>query len=674
MRLSSSALASLSLLPLVGCTYAPDALPGAASVFEPSADLAQPSQFFALPYPLDARLSSTGGPELSGFPNPNDNLLVAGLLEIAVDRPGFPTLPVGYFQFTGPLAPREPSALVPAELDAEVLLIDVDPSSPERGRLFPTVTSTPELDAYVSVPLLAIAARPGFVLAPKRTYAFVVTDRVKDATGFPVQPSEAMRALLSGSGDAELAPHFVPLEGTLAELGFDTAHVVAATVFTTGDVVQELSTLGDAVRAEHDAAIVALHLDPDDGTSHERFCELVGRMKVPQFQRGEPPFAQDGVFSFNEAGLAVQREDEIPIVVTIPKGPMPEDGYPLVLYFHGSGGLSSQVVDRGRVAEPMGMPEKGKGPAYVLAEHGFASAGSAHPVNPERVPGASDIAYLNFDNLKAFRDTFRQGVLEQRLYLDALLALEIAPEALAGCDGPTLPMGKSAFRFRASPALAMGQSMGGMYTNLIGATEPRLRAVAPTGAGGYWSHFILETTLVGGKVLVPILLGSSKSLTFMHPALHLLETAWEPAEPSVYMPRLGRRPLEGHPVRPVYEPVGKDDSYFPTTLFDAVALSYGHEQAGEVVWPSMQEALALDGKSGLVDYPVADNATAEDGTPYTGVVVQYEGDGIYDPHAIFAQLDDVKYQYGCFFATYLSKGTAVVPAPAPLGTPCPPPR
>ena len=38
---------------------------------------------------------------------------------------------------------------------------------------------------------------------------------------------------------------------------------------------------------------------------------------------------------------------------------------------------------------------------------------------------------------------------------------------------------------------------------------------------------------------------------------------------------------------------------------------------------------------------------------------------------IFTQLDAVQYQYGCFFDWLLNGGTAVVPAPAPLGTPCP---
>src|SRR5690606_19829191 len=154
-----------------------------------------------------------------------------------------------------------------------------------------------------------------------------------------------------------------------------------------------------------------LQVDPDDGASHERFCELHGTVDFPQFQTGEPPFDTGGRFVFGGDGLPVeQRKETAKIVITLPKQPMPAGGYPLVMYFHGSGGIASQVVDRGRVTEVGGEPTKGEGPAYVLAAHGFGTVGSSHPLSPDRVPGAGEIAYLNFDNLSATRDTFRQGV------------------------------------------------------------------------------------------------------------------------------------------------------------------------------------------------------------------------------------------------------------------------
>jgi hypothetical protein len=85
----------------------------------------------------------------------------------------------------------------------------------------------------------------------------------------------------------------------------------------------------------------------------------------------------------------------------------------------------------------------------------------------------------------------------------------------------------------------------------------------------------------------------------------------------------------------------------------------------------MQDALKLESLDGLLGYPVKQNRVSADGSTYTGVVVQYLGDGIEDPHAIYRQLDAVKYQYGCFLTTWLTTGRAVVPPPGDLTAPCP---
>lgn len=646
---------------------------GATLRMDPAADFA--ADFFAYPYPADLRLSERGTAQLGGVATRTRSQVTRNLLEAADDLRGYPSLPVGWFAFSEPLAPQDQEVVRPGTADQDVLLVLVEPGHPDRGMLAPTIARTLDEDAYVDANVLAVGAQPGYVLTPGVRWAWVVRRSLGDATGTDLGVPAPLWNRLHGatSGDDTVDAELAPLVSLLPTLGLAPDEIAAATVFTTASVVEELHTMSERLRDAYAPQIVNLTVPAGRGLTWEGYCELHGEIVLPQFQRGTPSFNTQGLFEIGADDLPIRQRDEtIPVVVTVPRATMPADGFPLVLYFHGSGGISTQLVDRGPQPGP-GQPETpGEGPAFVLARHGFGMAGSAHPVNPERVPGASGLEYLNFSNLKAFRDTFRQGVIEQRLYLDALLALEIDPALLTGCEGAALPDGEVVYRFDASNVYAMGQSMGGMYTNMVGAVEPRIRAVVPTGAGGFWSYFILETDLVpGAAALIGNLLQTRSELSHLHPAMHILQTAWEFAEPFVYTPRLARDPLEGHPVRPIYQPVGQGDSFFPTPIFDAITIAYGNQQAGNVVWGDMQTALAVTGLDGIASYPVVDNRTAADGTDYTGVVVQYAGDGFTDPHNIFAQFEEVKHQYGCFFASFLATGRAVVPAPASLATDCP---
>jgi hypothetical protein len=214
--------------------------------------------------------------------------------------------------------------------------------------------------------------------------------------------------------------------------------------------------------------------------------------------------------------------------------------------------------------------------------------------------------------------------------------------------------------------------MGGMYTNMIGAVEPRYGALTPFGAGGFWNMMILDTEIVSGArgLLAGVLGVDGETLTFAHPVLGLLGLGWEVAEPGASMARIARRPLPGLVERHVYEPIGMDDKYFPNPVFDAAALAYGNSQAGDLVWPGTQDALATDGLAGILPYPVRANRPGVDHAT-TAVVVQYLDGGIVDAHQIYRQLPAVRYQYGCFLASYLRDGVPTVYAPADESAPCP---
>ncbi len=644
------------------------------------ADTTQPGHFFDLPYPSDLRLDAAGHPLVAGWPNPNAIPLVTGLIASAAERVGWPTLAVGYFDFDAPLAARALADPIVAAADAPILLVDLSDSPPPRGRLTPVWAQAAVDDPYLPKTVLAVAARPGFVLSPSRTYAFVVRRSLRDANGDLLGVPPAMSALAHGetppgARGAMARTLYAPLWPVLSALGVPADDVAAATVFTTADVVADTRRLALQVDAAHKVVVRDLHVDPDVGATHPRYCELHGTVSFPQFQAGKPPFNTEGSLVLDPSGNLIQQGIETALVViSIPKAPMPAGGYPLVQYFHGSGGDPKQIADASPFQpgedEDHGMT-KGLGPAHVLAHDGIAMAASALPVAPSRLPGATDYQYINFNNLAATRDIFRQGVLEQVLFASAIEAIEIPESALSGCAGPSLPVAATAYRFDPGKHYAQGQSMGGMYANLLAAVEPRLKAVVPTGAGGHWGYFILETQFIPGAGALIASAFDVKASSFVHPLLVLFETAAEVSDPLVSTPRIGHDPLPGLEPRSIYEPVGEGDAYFPTVIYDAMALGYDNEQAGEPIWPSMQAALELDGRAGIAAYPVSGNRRSGGGQPFTGAVVQYRGDGIANPHYIFRQLDAVKYQYRCFFSSAARLGTPSVPAPAGVDDPCP---
>ncbi len=657
---------SPALMLLLAACGSDDDPPGA--LFDLDGELAGDT-FFDLPFPSDLRLDADGTPTFAGFPNTGNNMLVAQLVGLADTRVGYSVMSSVYFRFAEALPPRSAAELLVASPDAPILYVDIDPDSPERGRLVPIHAQTLVPDDTAIAFLLGVGPRPGWVLAPSTTYAVVVTRAVAPGVARPraIDELAAGRAPAGPRGSAAAAS-YAPLWPVLDELGVARDDVLNATVFTTGDEVGVLHQRSEALRTTHDAVIANLRVDPADGAAHTGYCELLADVTFPQFQAGVAPFATDGRFVLDGAGVPIEQADlTVPLVLTIPTGEMPAAGWPLYQFFHGSGGVSSGVVDLGKTLTVGSEPVVGEGPGFVVARHGIAAAASALPLNPERYVNASDYEYLNLLNLGAMPYTFQQGVIEQRLLLDALVELRIAPATLSACAGQSLPSGVTAHRFDPARLSGGGQSMGGMYTNMIGAVEPRLGALVPTGAGGFWSKMILDTDLIGGArgFLGGVFATDADQLTFLHPGMALLNVGWEIAEPMASMARVARRPLPGFPVRHVYEPIGMDDVYFSDEIFDAAALAYGNRQAGTALWSGTQEALALDDLGGVATYPVSANVGGK-----TRVVVQFASDGIANAHYIYRQLDEVKHQYGCFLDSYVRTGTPVVPAPAALTAPC----
>src|ERR1051325_6855851 len=103
---------------------------GTQAAFDLNVRPSQPGFFYELPYPSDLRLTPDGKPQLAAFPNPRGLPLIDTFAQLAMQRGGFPVMPVGYFRFSAPLS-----------AEASGLLLDLD-----EPALVPTVWSQPPRD------------------------------------------------------------------------------------------------------------------------------------------------------------------------------------------------------------------------------------------------------------------------------------------------------------------------------------------------------------------------------------------------------------------------------------------------------------------------------------------------------------------------------------------------
>ena len=663
---------------LAGCA----ADDGAQLVFELDHTLTTPAQFFDAPWPSDLRVDDGGHPIVDGWPT-RDSALFVGLRDIAKERRGFPVLPVAYFRFTRPVGARSLDAIVPATASSEILLVDIDPASPERGRLLPTVART--WSPTTTCPRTCSRSRRVPASSSRRRAAMPSSSCARRATRRAAPVGGAGdRALADGhapSGSARRRGRaaYAPLFATLTTLGVDAHEVAAATVFTTGDVVNETADALDA----HPRAQPRRHPRPRRRSRRRRhsrsLLRAVGKVTLPQFQKGTPPFdtGRQLRLRHRRPADAKQRGRDAPITSRC-RSYADAGGRLSARRSTSTARAGSAAGGRSRATSDAGRhpTEPGKGPRTCSAPHGFATAASALPVNPERLPGAERASRTSTSTTSPRSATsFRQGIIEQRLFIEALRSSRSPRRWLTACNGPALPAGATRVPLRPASLVAQGQSMGGMYTNLVGAVEPACVRVVPTGAGGFWSLFVIVTNADshGTQLLAAVLASTPARSRSCTRACSCSRRRGSRPSRSCTCRASAHRPLPAircgrstsRSARTTA--TSRRRSTTPSrsrTITRRPATSCGRD-AGRARARRARRRARLSGR--------ATTARPRPVRPTPASSCSTLGDGYSDPHAIFAQLDAVKYQYGCFLETFLKTGKAVLAAPAPLGTPCPQP-
>ncbi|MEM1347480.1 MAG: hypothetical protein AAGI01_02920, partial [Myxococcota bacterium] len=346
------------------------------------------SEFYRLPYPNDIRTDTEGRPVLTGHPTPGSGALGFDIVQtyidaIQADQRGFGTNTAIYLRAS---AQVDFDTLSLGE-GATLYMVDIDPDSPSYGdRLglsFSAVGGPGSAGRYICQNSISLRPPWGRPLQRNTTYAVVATTGVLGADGGePAQQdadfTQMFAAQRPSSVVGEAWDAYAPLRDWVADQALDASAISVAAVFTTGDPWVRTAKTREVVRAEEiraseltlcDVGVLSPCDDGLEGDAQRRGCEaadaafdeLHGKLSMPILQRGEAPYLTEGGDVTEDP--EVQRSEEVCMSMMVPKElEMPAEGWPILIYAHGTGGqfaghrdVARQIVDVDVDGQQVGM-------------------------------------------------------------------------------------------------------------------------------------------------------------------------------------------------------------------------------------------------------------------------------------------------------------------------------
>ncbi|HEY2515287.1 MAG TPA: hypothetical protein VGI39_30680 [Polyangiaceae bacterium] len=557
------------------------------------------THYYDHPWPSDLRRDANGAVVFAGLYNPfGEQILQTYEDAVAGAIFGFSTVANGYLRFGADLDPATLPASPTDTLDphASVQLINVDPNSPEHGkRQLAQVYWRSDAGDYWPADTLVVGPALGYPLLPRTRYAIVVTSGVRAVGGASFVPSPDLAAVLGlASTDARTEPArtlYAPAVTDLGALGIAPNDVVHLAVFTTNDPTAELFSIADDVKALFPAPSLrpggtpgetALQANPADVSPgvYDVYQGWYG--PSPNYQQGTAPYlASGGGFVFANGHAVVQNTFDLRFTLVVPNAqacPMPANGYPILLYAHGTGGdYRSVIVESGSVGDAM-------------ARQCIASLGTDqifHGVRPGAPPpgdpnteGDEESAFYNFQNPAAMRTNTRQSAIDvvqqARLFTETKIQV---PATLSVTHAPIL--------FDGTKLLFLGHSQGGQNGPLFFAADDAARGGVLSGSSASVPITLLDKTSpapsVAGLWLFALGLthpSDAAELNLFHPIFSFAQTVVDPIDPLVYLGYLARHPRPGYAPKSIYQtegvtPDGTGDTYAPPHGIEVASVATG---------------------------------------------------------------------------------------------------
>ena len=583
--------------------------------------------FFALPWPSDARISADGRIDLTGFPNPGGE--IGKYITTVANEPlgGFGTQSAIYFRFDAPLDPASlPADPASSLLDtANVYLVDTTPASPTFGKRSPLRAHfVADSGNYIAANWLALLPEPGFPLREKTTYTAVLTDGLRAAD----------------TGTVRADPRF-DLAKVTTQVKPD--HVICATSFTTQDATSVMRDLRAAVHNVPSPTVTNFAWKMQDGK--KRYDEFTGTYPSPNFQEGDPPYGTVGGKIHRDASGALMpvRTEQLRFALTIPHGvTMPAAGWPIVLYAHGTGGDYESFISDDSAGTAALVTD---GHGHTIAN--LAMIGIDQVLAGPRDPtmGDPDLTFFNVNNIVATRDNPKQGALDdfQLMRMVEGFSVDAAPQTMAP------------IKFDTTRIYFKGHSEGGLTGPLFLAFEPDVKAAILSGAGGGFVFALLEKTqpINIPKVVSAIL---NETPDEFHPLLTVLQTYFENSDPSNYARLFFRAPPMGQSPKSIFQTLGIVDHYTPIPTIMTLALAMGVQPCNPQLMPIPDLTLT---SLTWADPPFMSNVA---GGTASGALCEYKATTD-DGHFVVFDIPAAITQANAFLGTHATTGIATVVKP-----------
>ena len=624
-------------------------------------DLFESEGFYSLPFPMDLRTTALGTIRTSDFPNPINSPIIRKYLEIGErDVYGFGANSGILFSFVASIDESSlPQNIADSvEPEASVYIVGIDPDSPDYGEKYPIKWKfTEEATDYGPSNLLVLLPYQGVPMLHGTTYAAIVTTDVLGTNGLPIRLNAELLSVIKGqSPNSEANNVFAPLADYLEDKKIDFEKIALATVFTTMDPIPRMVAIKDHVYSYNlpgiDADAMVLDEERDD------YYILTGTVTIPIYQKGQVPYViNGGAIFFDQQGAPIVEDDlDTRLVVTIPKGNIPVDGWPLLVYSHGSGGSWKSFVS--------------KGVARWMALKGIAVVSIDAPHHGTRNPISSDSAFESFCfynalNPESFRDNNVQAAAELMAVLRQMMELAIPSGILIPEKGDA---GKEyLIDFDGDEIFFMGHSQGSTVGPLFVTVDPNIKAAYFSGAGAslLWNMLTKEEPFSVFH-LVQLLTGmtpleGAEHLDEFHPLLNVIQHMAELVDPVGFNPYLYERPMSGVSPKDILQAQGITDTYVGLPCHGAFGAAAAMDMIGEVIGADAWDRIQWTGGSVLADTGVTGNRIDFNGSSITAGFVQYDqwpdgGDG----HYVTFQYPSMHRRVACFFKTYIDNGIATI--------------